>query len=287
MMLEIPCYLGLFTAPWFAWVGFGADPRGRRPVLLASAAIAVAMFVAGWYPPWRENNLIDGVGIGPFTLYDAIPRSLVDLDRSPGVVWRVAAVAAAFGLAALARVIALRVAGLIRRTTPCGARDAFVLALVAGYLAPFMLTVYIDRYLLFVLPFALALAVPARDAPASGRGGRALALAWIAAVVGLSVAATHDYFAWNRARWDAIAVATRLGATPETLDGGFEYNGYYGFEVKPRAYGAGKSWWWVKDDRYVVAFTPVEGFVPLAQFPVKRWLARTPSTIYLLARTTP
>jgi hypothetical protein len=286
--LEIPCYLGLFAAPWLAWVGFGADPRGRRPVLLATAAIAAAMFAAGWFPPWRENNVIDAAGIGPYTLYDAIPRRLANLDRSPGAVWRVAAVVAAFGVAALARVIALRVRDVFRREAPRRARDAFVLALVAGYLAPFMITGYIDRYLLFVLPFALALAIPAEAIGyGSVRLGRALALAWIALVIGLSAAATHDYFAWNRARWDAIAAATRLGATPATLDAGFEYNGYHNFEVKPRGYGAGKSWWWVKDDRYVVAFTPVDGFAVLAQYPVKRWLARTPSTIYLLERSAP
>ncbi len=288
VMLEIPCYLGLFAAPWLAWVGFGADPRGRRPVLLAAAAIAVAMFAAGWFPPWRENNVIDAAGIGPYTLYDAIPRGLADLDRSPGIVWRVAAVAAAFGVAALARVIARQVAAVFRRVAPQRARDAFILALVAGYLAPFMITGYIDRYLLFVLPFVLALAAPSQDAPArSGRIGRAIALAWIAAAIGLAAAATHDYFAWNRARWDAIAAATHLGATPQTLDGGFEYNGYYGFETKPRTFGEGKSWWWVKDDRYVVAFSPVAGFTPIAQFPVKRWLARTPATIYLLQRPGP
>ena len=287
ILLQIPLYLGLFAAPWLAWAGFGADPKGRRPVLLAAAAIAVAIFAAGWYPPWRENNVIDAAGIGPFTLYDALPRELAPLDRSPGIVWRSAAVAAAFGVAALARVLVLRVAGLFRRATPDRARDTFVLALVAGYLGPFMITGYIDRYLLFVLPFVLALAVPADTGPVENRFGRAVALAWIALAIALSAAATHDYFAWNRARWDAIAEATRRGATSETLDGGFEYNGYYGFERKPRGYAPGKSWWWVQDDRFVVAFSPVAGFTELERFPVKRWLARTPPTVYLLARPIP
>ncbi len=288
IVLQIPFYLGLFAAPWLAWVGFGADRSGRRAVLLAAAAFSIAIFAAGWFPPWRENNVIDAAGIGPFTVYDALPRGLADLDRSPGVIWRVAALAAAFGLAALLRVIALRVAGIFRPATPDRARDAFVLALVAGYLGPFMITGYIDRYLLFVLPFVLALAVPpAASSPAANRFGHAVALTWIALAIGVSAAATHDYFAWNRARWDAIAEATRRGATPETLDGGFEYNGYYGFERKPRGYAPGKSWWWVQDDRYVVAFSPVAGFTELARFPVKRWLARTPATVYLLSRSAP
>ena len=98
----------------------------------------------------------------------------------------------------------------------------------------------------------------------------------------LGVAATHDYFAWNRARWDAIHAAERLGATPNTLDGGYEYNAYHRFEIKPRITGSSKSWWWIADDRYVVAFSVPPGFVELARFDVDRWLARTPPAIYLL-----
>ncbi len=287
ILLQIPFYVGLFAAPWLAWVGFGEDRKGRRWVLLATAAIAGAMFAAGWFPPWRENNLIDAAGIGPFTIYDALPRNLAPIDRSPGIVWRVAAVAAAFGVAALARVIVCSVTGLFARGTPNRVRDAFVLALVVGYLVPFMITTYIDRYLLFVLPFVFALAVSRREpaATAVDRIGRAAALAWIAVTILLAAAATHDYFAWNRARWAAIAAAARLGATPETLDGGFEYNGYYRFEAKPRGTLPGKSWWWVKDDRYVVAFSPVAGYVERARFGVDRWLPRTPVQIYLLERT--
>ncbi len=54
---------------------------------------------------------------------------------------------------------------------------------------------------------------------------------------------------------------------------------------KPRGTLPGKSWWWVQDDRYVVAFSPVAGYVELARFGVERWLPRTPVQIYLLERT--
>jgi hypothetical protein len=116
---------------------------------------------------------------------------------------------------------------------------------------------------------------------------RAVALAWIAVAIALGVAATHDYFAWNRARWRAIAEAERRGATPATLDGGFEYNGHFGFERLPRAYVSGKSWWWVRDDRYVVAFSVVPGYAERARFDVRRWLPRTPPAVYLLERAAP
>lgn len=71
-----------------------------------------------------------------------------------------------------------------------------------------------------------------------------------------------DYFAWNRARWEAIAFATRqLGANPRMLDGGFVYNGLFNFE-RMRLSGSrqGKSLWWVEDDRYQVAFSGRAGY---------------------------
>ncbi len=147
-----------------------------------------------------------------------------------------------------------------------------------------MLTDYIDRYLLFALPFVLVVGRAASPGPV--RAGRALAIVCIVCELLLGGAATHDYFAWNRARWAAIDAARHLGATSGTLDGGFEYNGYYCCEAPPRP-RLGKSWWWVEDDRFVVAFSVPPGYVERRRFPVERWLPRTPATIFLSERPSP
>ena len=155
--------------------------------------------------------------------------------------------------------------------------------ILAAYLGPFIVTDYIDRYLLFALPFLFALWArtwfhsepePQR---LSGRMRRAGAVIWIIAALRISAAATRDYFSWNRARWDAIHAAERLGATPDTLDGGFEYNGYRRFEEKPQLHVLGKSWWWVEDDRYVVAFSPLPGYEEIETVRVPHWLSRSPA----------
>ena len=275
-------YLGLFIAPWALWRG--ALTRGReRWALLGAAGLAAFMLASGWLPPFRDHNLIDAAGIGPLLLYDAWPNTPPALDRSAGVLWRCAAIAAAYGMTAL--VVAL--ARSMRAIAAAVARDRgerlYLVALLGAYLLPFALTDYIDRYLLFVLPFALVLV--ARCWPEQSGVARIPAALWLLLALGLGIAATHDYFAWNRARWDAIHAAERLGATPDTLDGGFEYNAYYRFEIKPRITAAGKSWWWIADDRYVVAFSVPPGFVERARFDVDRWLARTPPAIYLVERT--
>jgi hypothetical protein len=279
-------YLGLFSAGWALWWGWGGMTRRlRTAVAIGAIAVAVAALAIGWLPPYRLNMVIDAAGIGPFTLYDALMRG-TSIDRHPGILWRIAGVAAAFGAAALVALFCANVATIRRERRDAPRERVFLLVLIGGYLFPFIAIDYIDRYMLFLLPFVFALWARTWPAPraASSSVRRALAIAWLLAVVGLSAAATRDYFAWNRARWDAIRMAEGLGATPETLDGGFEYNGFHRFEKKPRAGVPGKSWWWVKDDQYIVALVPVEGYEEIGAFPVRRWLPRTPPVVRLLRR---
>jgi hypothetical protein len=280
--LTLLAYLGLFAAPFAFWRGLPAG-RGARVAIVALAALALATMVAtGSWPPWRENQLLDRAGIGPFTLYDAQPRGLAPLDRSPGAFWYGAGIVAAFGIAVLCRTAFVAMRAIAARSADDGER-LFLFTLTGAYLAPFVLTDYFDRYLLFVLPFVLALVALAEPAVTT-RASRILGIVVLGAMAGYGVTATHDYFAWNRARWDAIHAAERMGATPETLDGGFEYNGYHRADAKPDAPPPGRSWWWVKDDRFVVAFGPVRGYEERARFPVERWLPRTPEHVLLLER---
>jgi hypothetical protein len=46
----------------------------------------------------------------------------------------------------------------------------------------------------------------------------------------------------------------------------------------------GKSWWFVTDDRYVVAFSPVPGYDVVETWKVPRWLPRSPAEVRLLRR---
>jgi len=277
-------YLGLFLAPWLLWWGMGGASRAMRwTVAVGGAVLAVAAIASGWLPPYRPNQVIDAAGIGPFTIYDAVPRGLAGLDRSAGAFWTVAGAAAAFGIAALLALLVATLAHLLRAGRKAEAPRVFLAAIVVAYLGPFIVTDYIDRYMLVAMPFLAALWARTwtrRAAPlASG-----VALASIVAALALGAIATRDYFAWNRDRWDLIRNAESRGATPETLDGGFEYNGLMRHEVKPRGAAPGKSWWWVKDDEWVVAFTAVPGYEEVERRNVRHWLPRSPGEIRLLRR---
>jgi hypothetical protein len=279
-------YLGLFSVGWGAWWGLRGASRGARTaVVLGGVAIAAIALAFGWLPPYRPNHVIDAAGIGPYMLHDgSLPR--IALERGPDIFWRVLAVAAAFGAAALAVLLGVNAAHLVRAGRDADRDRIFLLAVLGAYLFPFVAIDYFDRYLLFVLPFFFALwartwsGAPGERAPL----WRGAAILWMLAVIGLGAAATRDYFAWNRARWDAIRMAESLGATPASLDGGFEYNSFHRYEDKPRVRLPGKSWWWVKDDQYIVAFEPVAGYEEIQAFPVRGWLPRTPPVVRLLRR---
>ena len=89
-----------------------------------------------------------------------------------------------------------------------------------------------DRYLLLIVPFLMAAHVtPADNAP------RIHVLRWGA--VGIAVCnvvwgliATHDYFAYSRARMELFKEAISLGVAPENLDAGVEYNADYQIQAE-------------------------------------------------------
>lgn len=285
--LEIISYLGLFLAAPLSVLLWNAQKR-RLTILAIVAALALffASLLAGWLPPYRANNLVEVAGIGPYTLADGL-SSTSQLDRSKGIFWQAAA-----GLAALGVVLLFISVGRIRSTSaglPRSKVAVLVMLAVASfsYLLPFVITDYFDRYLLFVYPLLFACIVLVLNADAEIPKRRWLAALVFTFMVGLiGAVAVHDYFAWNRARWAAINYAEgALGASPVDMDGGFEYNGFYNYESRKRIGGGkGKRWWWVVDDRFLVAFTVMPGYGSVRCLPVNGYLPSTPRFVHLLKR---
>lgn len=157
-MAAIAGYLGLFVAGWFAFWGMGgATLRTRVLVLAGGAVIALLALAHDWLPPYLEWQLVDAAGIGPYTVYDGVGRNIDGMDRTPGVLWRVAGVGAAFGLAALVALAIATLGHIVRRGRDSDRERIFLAAYLVGYLGPFAVTGFIERYLLYTLPFLFAL----------------------------------------------------------------------------------------------------------------------------------
>jgi hypothetical protein len=293
LIVAMIALLATATAPWALCCASAHEAGARRWALRLAAAAAVyaAMLGFDWLPPFRDDGIVRRSGIGPYMIHD-VARGLYALDESRGAFWSAVAALTAVGLIVGGERLLGVIAALARRfRTPdaATARDVFLIVVVVAYLAPFAVTDFFDRYLLFVLPFLFALlrvggerATP--RASAASRLSLAAGRASIVAMAAVSIAATHDYFAWNNARWAAIHDAERLGATPRSLDGGFEYNGFHNSRSDPHLRTPQKSWWWVEDDEWVVAFGPVPGYDTVDRYAVRAWLARTPREVLLLRR---
>ena len=113
------------------------------------------------------------------------------------------------------------------------------------------------------------------------RGALSLGLIFIYA--GVSVAATHDYLAWNRMRWMATRLLMESGISPTQIDGGYEFNGWYLSDPNYKR-KADKSWWWVNDDEYVIASGPLSGYQELQRFVFQRWLLFGNASVVILHR---
>ena len=109
-----------------------------------------------------------------------------------------------------------------------------------------------------------------------------------------SVAGTHDYMAWNRARYTAVDRLLSEGAKVEEIDAGMEFGGWHlavkldrwpsDADVKIGRSAEAKRWWWVVDDRYVVSMQPLEGYEIRNEETYPEWLVPGQGTIYVLER---
>ncbi len=140
-----------------------------------------------------------------------------------------------------------------------------------------------DRYFIQMLPFLLPLILP------TGQQILSKKRLWIAGAMLLfmatfSITATHDYLAWNRARWAALDFLTKeKNITPDRIDGGFEFNGWHRTAQQKEQPGP-KSDWWVDDDEFVIAFGKMDDYQKTMGFPYTRWLPPGVDSIYVLKR---
>jgi hypothetical protein len=288
-------YIGAFVLPLsiivaaFWWERAATKHRLRAiGATLAGSTLATSWLLwSGQLMP-SLGNVMYNVGLGPPLLRDVYLLGLPHLPRAPREVWLIVTAAAVLGATVAVQQV-LASSSRVRRTPRAATHVPVVLSAIAGalYLGAAAATGFLDRYLVWLIPpisvCAAACVIPAytRRTPVVATG---LAVTLLAAYCTFSVAATHDYFAWNRSRWQALSYLTQgLEIGPARLDGGFEFNGWSRYDTNYRE-RTGVSWWWVEDDEYILAFGPIDGYTELLQFPYARWLPPGEGDIVVLHR---
>jgi hypothetical protein len=297
-LVVISWYLGLFLFPLMLFVG-----RRRLAELCPSRllnwttlvfATLILLLARRW--PLIGNVLCD-TGLGPVTLHDVYLLRLPSLPTAGNALLFLITCLGTAGAVVLVQATSFAVPAALKfRPFPPGKRDPLVLLLASGLinLVPIaILTIrgwIIDRYLLFLLPLGIAIVLLLVSEVRGGKAGSAimrLAMASLVLYGAFSIAGTHDYLSWNRARWEALNnLMTEQRVSADDIDGGYEFNGWHLRDSKYRSIREKIYWWLAAGDDFMVTFGPVPGFTELRRYPFRRWLPPAEGHILVLGKTT-
>jgi hypothetical protein len=292
-------YLGVFLLPLCVVVAATRWKHAttRRRLLGAGSGLAVFLVGTGWLLANAElmplsGNVLYDVGVGPPLLRDTYVLALPHLPRAPQYFWLGVTAGGGVGAILLVYLALTTVRTLAWRPATVAVRREtipIILATSAGslYFGLATVTGFLDRYLIWMVPLGMVCVVAAaRREWMAYRWMSHVCLGLVAGYGLFSVAATHDYFAWNRARWQALTYLDSVGVSSTEVDGGFEFNGWYDYDPNYRE-RAGVSWWWVLGDQYVVSFGPLKGYSETQRFGYDRWLPSGQGEVMILRKGPP
>jgi hypothetical protein len=263
--------------------------RHVAPILLALAA-TVLLSLTGCLMPFF-GNILYNLGLGPIRLYDVHVLKLQHWPVAP--FWILILVTFISILATLYLLPHLFLQCRKTATTKHSPAVALAGLCAVFYLLPLALAGMFDRYLLLPIPLLGAIVGAGSDSPDQRRMApilRSAAVLVLFVFLTFSFCATRDYFAWNRARWKAVSDLVDKQHIPwSKIDGGFEFNGLYGYHSDDSDRTAsdsckGKSWWWVQDNEYVLAMGPIPGYAVKAEYEFRRTVPPGHGAILVLHR---
>jgi hypothetical protein len=115
-------------------------------------------------------------------------------------------------------------------------------------------------------------ATPAgRGRSEAGRFARGMSIVLLGGLFLFSVAGTHDYLAWNRARLEAVHWLRDRQVPLAAVNLGYEWNAF--LRLEGASLPVEREEWTVGND-YVLAFSPLPGYEEVARFRYPRLLGR-------------
>lgn len=295
----LPGYLRLAPAIWENLSG-----KERPFFLLLAGELLVLVFAGlvfcGQSMPLADNVLVD-FGLGPIFAGGDATLILRHWAHQSKAVWLAITLGAVTGMALVAATLTIVALRLRQQSKELASTDSsrsivvFYLLIVIMYLAVDCWRGFFDRYMVFVAPYVMALAAWLCQGSLSARfarGARRLvaigcavsaSLIWCA-YLWFCINASHDYFSFNRARWQGLTYLTEtLQVSPLRIDGGLEFNGwqaYIGKDSGPAAvvFDPGMK----HGHEFLVTNYAAPGYRILKTIPFARRLTSQPGTVYVL-----
>ena len=142
---------------------------------------------------------------------------------------------------------------------------------------------FFDRYLIQLLFLISVVLIPLKHNLLRSKYTLRFSYILISLFIVFSVTATHDYFSWNRARWKGLDYLTKNKKIyPSEIDGGFEFNGWHQTGIYEE--NQTKSWWFVNQDTYIIAFGPIDGYNVIKMIPYRQHISFRTGHIYILEK---
>ncbi len=258
--------------------------------------------------PFLLNIMFD-TGLGPLTL-DPTYYGSPPIPVHPGI-WSGVTLLAGAGLVVLGVLCTRGFAGL---RSSVGRPELNLMALFWGASAAAALAFEVvfshlqegglfDRHILTTaFPIYLALCLfagsnnrPEREnglfephAPPGLTGRRVFAGLSVALLAGLAyfcITATHDYFAWNRLRWELGNELLAEKVDPLFVSGGFEFNAWHNYDTfRARGHIDKVYYWWYDRLDYLITMEPQEDYRVVKKLEYYSWLNRRSLPVYLLQK---
>lgn len=266
-------YIGLFLSP-IVFIYYPSIKKivhaknfKKITVLLVLSVLIMSLLIHfDKLLPFRPNILFY-YGIGPATLRDVDILELEHIAVIPKYIWII--------LTFIGLINAIFISLLFLQTIrekfhlkllSVNKTSLFIFLTACLYLIFISLSDFYDRYIIFLLPLILFLILNSNYNLTIGYFKKGIVCLTILVMAFFTVYETHNYFAWNRCRWEAIDYLTESLNIPKVnIDGGFEFNAWYGYQpnyIRTK----NKSWWWVKDDEYLIAFGEMPAYTTIKKF---------------------
>jgi len=290
-------YAGLFALPMLIWFRISLkkfltalERKVMNYTVGAFLALSgVTMIAMGRLMPLGRNSLFD-FGLGPATLRDVYLLKLPNLPTAPTWFWAIVTAASVWGGAQVLKYVVLAIMRIwerdaTKRQDTTRGLLIFFLSMSLLYAAVVIASMYYDRYLTIYLPLVAALCVLLGGELATVSRVRYAGTVAVLSLYGLfGTLATHDYMSWNRVKWEVVRdLNGPMNIPPNKIDAGYEVNVTLLFDIG-KSTDPNKSWWWVDDDEYIVAFGPIPGYEIIERRPFPNYLYRDDTAICVLKR---
>ncbi|WP_080054904.1 ArnT family glycosyltransferase [Spirosoma aerolatum] len=287
-------YTGVFMAPYFLLLltkGSLASLRKNLLQLICLIGIVIGLwfyFFQGMLMPiWW--NILNAFGLGPMLIRDMFYRMYTlptpgFLHIAMGLITIgsiLGSVGVLFFLIKIIRYLSYRPISALQRSI-----GILFLSVTAIYYLPMSLQGLFDRYLLPIPALLLILIYIARTDTIQTKQAPILSLPLYLSIslffisFVYNICTTHDYLAWNRVRWQSLNNLLKQGVKLTDIDGGFEFNGWHLYNSSYKV-SSDKSFWWVHNDKYVLAASVLPGFTLFQELPVNTWLPYGLQKLYI------